>query len=633
MVQVFLAVLMLSTYPLLVYGDSSGNPASWSPDGERIAYVRNSAPEHSIFVMDADGSNVEGLALGDEAVWSPDGTKIAYLGQIPFGDRDIFVMNADGSGKISLSNDKQDNAQPAWSPDGSRIAYGRCAPDCQVWVMDADGNHKTQLTSGLDASGLWNWSPDGSQIVFQRAEQIWVMDADGAKQTQLTSGPKRNSGPLWSPDGKLISYMQYSDVDGTLFVMKADGSDPVQVAAAGVSGLRDWSPDSSHIVYARNNEIWTVNEDGSGAVKIVTAEAGSQIMHIDWSSDGGQIAFEVNVAEPYYSNIYAVPADGGVPVNLTQSTRTNTRHRWSPDASRILFWSDREGNAEIWVSNEFGKRHTRIATFPSISDGNGPVWSPDGVRLAVAASQYSYWYGEDVYLVNGDGSGVTNLTNSAESEGHPAWSPNGKRIAYEREGDIWSMDATGGHPMRLTDAEVAEEHPAWSPDGKRIAYQRANPGSLGPGLRVDALWTMKADGSDQTPLTGYELYDYSGTAGFDWSPDGKRIVFSGVAYWSGSQSVQAVLANPAPPRRGIYRIDADGSGLTAVVDNSLDNRQPMWSPDGRRIAYIARGFPGGDQPAGLYVINLESGNRYRVAAEGQAAAWSPDGTKLVVNSA
>ena len=190
-----------------------GNP-TWSPDGTRIAFVRNDGYSLDIFVMRVDGSGVTRLTTSDyyqqsaKPAWSPDGAKIALQ-----SDRDgnwaIYVMNADGSAVARLTaNMDIEDIQPAWSPDGSQLAFTR---DNHIWVMNADGSGARNLTIGSATSNHSPaWSPDGTQIVFDScalpecsAKDLYVMNSsDGTGLRRLTTGADAIR-PAWRPQTPL----------------------------------------------------------------------------------------------------------------------------------------------------------------------------------------------------------------------------------------------------------------------------------------------------------------------------------------------------------------------------------------------------------------------------------------------
>ena len=226
---------------------------------------------------------------------------------------------------------------------------------------------------------------------------------------------------------------------------------------------------------------------------------------------------------------------------------------------RLAFISDDlenlEGNARLLVSDPNGKRRKAILSPP---EGSGrywePVWSPDGTRIAVGlqlGNRYS-GYASLLYIVNADGSGRRSIADAPDrSEGAPAWSPDGSKLAYVTggaTGEIWLIDSGGRNRRRLTEGA----DPTWSPDGQRLAFVRDGEVFV---LEVDGLRSMRiAGGPSRAP---------------DWSPDGELIAFERNLLGNGLGS--------------IFTVRPDGSGerrLTDPIDQS-----PAWSPDGTKIAF------------------------------------------------
>ena len=188
----------------LLAGCSSGGSSyfgAWSPDGSKIAFESGAVNKIDTWVMNADGSNMINLTnkpgnyMG--AIWSPNGSKIAFE-YSKLGEKgNIYIINTDGSNMTNLTNSITDNCYfPTWSPDGSKIAFESGAVNkIDIWVMNADGSNMINLTNkpgnylGPVRSGP-TWSPDGSKIVFNIVvgynSNIWIMNADGSNQTRLT---------------------------------------------------------------------------------------------------------------------------------------------------------------------------------------------------------------------------------------------------------------------------------------------------------------------------------------------------------------------------------------------------------------------------------------------------------------
>ena len=190
----------------------------WSPDSRRIVF----SSEGNIYSVRADEGRRPPrllLANGVQPAWSPDGQSIAFVSSIS-GNREIYVMNADGSGEARLTYNSSHDEEPVWSPDGQRIAFRSFRDDVYaIYVMNVDGTDQTRLTnrggSWLDwFSDLGNrgrspdWSPDGRHITFVSSfrlgldnfdYEILVMNADGTGITRLTHDRANAVAPSWSP--------------------------------------------------------------------------------------------------------------------------------------------------------------------------------------------------------------------------------------------------------------------------------------------------------------------------------------------------------------------------------------------------------------------------------------------------
>jgi len=225
-----------------------GGAPTWSP-GRRIAFVSG----RKVYVTNADGSEHRILTRAwpgrtPSLAWSPDGRKLAFLRDGACGDFcfKLSVVNSDGSGLRDLTSKlgagKGPGAgpasDPAWSPDGRKIAFVRlnAGPDrSPVYVVNADGSGLRNLTPkpvGVYANPAW--SPDGRKIAFVSERdgnsEVYVMNANGGGQRRLTRHPASDADPAWSPDGRKIAFVSNRNGSYKVYVMNADGSGPRRLA-------------------------------------------------------------------------------------------------------------------------------------------------------------------------------------------------------------------------------------------------------------------------------------------------------------------------------------------------------------------------------------------------------------------
>jgi Tol biopolymer transport system component len=196
--------------------------ASWSPDGQRIAFISN-RDGGSLFTIDIGGNDLRRLIPPSngtlmqalyQPIWSPDGTRIAYIA--PYRNRwEIYLINADGSNRRRLTSHYASTYPPVWSPDGTRIAFVSLRDGSEeIYVVRVDrrialGTTIRNLSRHPARDYLPAWSPDGREIVFvsnrDPLDQLFIVDTVSARLRRLTWEEADHYNPVWSPDGRWIA--------------------------------------------------------------------------------------------------------------------------------------------------------------------------------------------------------------------------------------------------------------------------------------------------------------------------------------------------------------------------------------------------------------------------------------------
>jgi TolB protein len=315
----------------------------------RVLFVTRADGDDEIYVMEADGTNQIRLTnnrFRDRMpVWSPDGQTIAFISN-QNGTADIFTMNADGTNRLQLTDDDFYNWPPTWSPDGQFIAFvSYRSSNSDIFVVDTNDGTVRQLTDKADASAL-SWSSDGSQIAFvserdsgqRRQSEIYIMNSDGSNPRRLTNNTSLELNPKWSADDSQIMFMREIEPYKAYQLVTVDinqtNASEEKGAIYTTSQTPVLSPDSSMLA------VTTESEDGIWEIIILNTDMividrfpvrnGSQSF-LNWTNDGKFIVFSSydlnDYGENRSRNIFALDVNTGELIQLTYTERGES----SPD--------------------------------------------------------------------------------------------------------------------------------------------------------------------------------------------------------------------------------------------------------------------------------------------------------------
>jgi len=312
-------------------------------------------------------------------------------------------------------------------PGTRSIQLGQVASNCAV-----TGTNPVAITvAGGDTIPVtFNVTCARTQrIAFASGGGIYVMSASGADAAPLVSSARFTADwhPAWSPDGAKLAFVSNRDANAQIYVVNADGSGLARLTNNAASDQEPvWSPDGTKIAFASSRdgrfEIYVMNPDGSGVTRVSSEQA--EEFEPSWSPDGARIAF--TTVRDGHEEVYVMNADGSGVTRLTNAPAGNLEPSWSPDGARIAFRSNRDGNPQIYVMNADGSGVTRLS---NNSDGDmQPSWSPDGSRIAFTKNvsgcdDVDCWDFYNIYVINGDGSGLTHLVGAGGLDSDPAWRP------------------------------------------------------------------------------------------------------------------------------------------------------------------------------------------------------------------
>ena len=269
-----------------------------------------------------------------------------------------------------------------------------------------------------------------------------------------------------------------------------------------------------------------------------------------------------------------------------------------PSVNVLAYASDLAGNLDVNVIALGDATPLRLTSSPR--DEFSPAWSPDGRRIAYRVNPPRGDEG-DIWVMRQDGTRKRNLTRSAGvADWSPAWSPDGRRIAYFSAAaggaDVWIMRADGRGKRNLTRNGLLNEYPSWSPDGGRVVFNSHRD-------RQFEVYSIRSNGTGTRNLSRNASHDKWPA----WSLDGRLIAF--VSDRAGSEDV--------------FVMRTDGAGVRNLTrTRTLDESHPAWMPDGR-LSFVRHGETG---PIELWAFDVDSGKAERLRTSAEPVfvyGWKP----------
>lgn len=556
-----------------------------SPNGKLVAFSYLG----DIWVVETIGGTARAVtshpAHDIAPVFSPDGRMLAFSSN-RYGSYDIYVVPVHGGRPKRLTMDSASEMVCGWTPDGKSILFASTRSTAfpqsfELYTVPVEGGMARRISAAEGKEGVC--SPTGDRLAYVRGpgtwyrkgyrgssnDDIWICNANGTNNRQVSAFNGQDSSPMWSADGKSLYYV--SEIHGTpanIVCLSLDAAGPSAggkpaVKPRQITAHKDDSVrrariahDGQWIVYECGADLWVVSTHEGSTPRQLAIE-----VNADDKSNPEQLKILTNGATEFSlpaeeEKFMAFAVHGKLfrmnvgpkakVVQMTDGASNDHNAAWAPDASKIIFISDRNGHEDLYLLEGDDPEHSKFTE----------------------ARRFK----------------VKQLTNTPDAEQGVSFAPKGGRVAFLRAGKLWTMNPDGSDQKAIvSDVHVFDYD--WSPDGRWLVYARRD------GSFASELYIVPATGptTDHPPrnITRYATYNGDVT----WSQDGKKIAF--LSERRGSANLYALsLQKPAVagytelPILSRLSIDWDDIHLRAEPVTLLPAVTGAISPDGSKVAFL-----------------------------------------------
>jgi tricorn protease len=485
----------------------------------------------------------------------------------------------------------------------------------------------TSASAQISAKLMRTMDVSDTQITFVYGGDIWIMPKTGGTAIQVTHSPGEESWPRFSPDGKWIAYTASYNGNQDVYVMPALGGVPTRVTYQSFADrMVDWHPDGEHILFAsaresgiqRIQQFYLVPRSGGfpEKLKIPYGELAS------YSPDGNYLAYITKITENFpfkryrgglASDIIIYDLRNNTAENITRNKANDGKPAWVGD--KVYFLSDQAENMRlnIWVYDTKTKTSSQITDFDDfdisyMAAGNKDIVFEAGGTLYLMDLDSRQYKPVTVHVVSDLSTEMPTTKDVSNDIRNMTASPEGKRIVFEARGELFNVPVLEGYVVNMTKTSGAfDQSPAWSPDGKYIAYWSDRSGEY-------EIYLQASDGrSEPKKLTnrnkgfGYSLF---------WSPDSKKLAFIDETNTISVLDVET------------QKVTVAGNTNWNLGHGSRFGYPIAWSPDSKWVAFT-QGMNNANNA--IFLFDVENQKSYQATSgyfEDIYPAFSKDGKYL-----